>query len=455
MRRAFYMKNIKRIVTCEAENLLWQETDIDPKAQEDCMHVINVYPQVKYQTIDGFGGAFTEASAHNYMAMSDDKKKEMIEAYFGESGLKYNIGRVHMNSCDFGLGNYTYIEEGDSELKTFSIEHDEAEILPLLRDAIAEHKTVSSDTMTFLMSPWSPPAFMKTNGEMNHGGQLKKEYYQAWADYYVKFIKAYHEKGVMIDALTIQNEPAAVQTWDSCIYSASEEAEFVADYLGPTMKEAGLGDIAIFIWDHNKDILFDRVEESMSNKKATEYINGVAIHWYTGDHFEAIEMVRKEYPDLKIIFSEGCVEYSRFADTRETYKAEMYAHDILGNLVSGISSYLDWNLFLDAEGGPNHVGNFCAAPIMCDIDADTYEKRLTYYYIGQFSRYIQKGAVRVATTRYTSDVETVGFENPDGSHVVVVLNRSGKDTEITLIESGVGVNDQVKAHSIATYILEN
>lgn len=449
------MKNIKKIVTCEAENLLWQETDIAPKKQEDCMHVINIYPQVKYQEIEGFGGAFTEASAHNYMAMSDDKKKEMIEAYFGEGGLKYNIGRVHMNSCDFGLGNYTYIEEGDSELKTFSIKHDEAEILPLLRDAIAKHDTVSSDTMTFLMSPWSPPAFMKTNGEMNHGGQLKKEYYQAWANYYVKFIKAYRDKGIMINALTIQNEPAAVQTWDSCIYSASEEAAFVADYLGPTMKKEGLEDVAIFIWDHNKDILFDRVEESMSNDKATGYIDGVAIHWYTGDHFEAIEMVKKEYPDLKIIFTEGCVEYSRFADTRETYKAEMYAHDILGNLNAGISSYLDWNLFLDAEGGPNHVGNFCAAPIMCDPEKDTYEKRLTYYYIGQFSRYVQKGAIRVATTRYTSDVEAVGFLNPDGSCVTVVLNRSEKDVEITLIEGGVGVNDQVKSHSIVTYVFEN
>lgn len=449
------MKNIKKIVTCEAENLLWQESNIAPKEQEDCMHVINVYPQVKYQTIDGFGGAFTEASAHNYMEMSEAKKAEMIEAYFGEDGLKYNIGRVHMNSCDFGLGNYTYIEDKDSELKTFSVEHDEAEILPLLRDAIAKHNLVVSDSMTFLMSPWSPPAFMKTNGDMNHGGQLKKEYDQAWADYYVKFIQAYREKGIQIDALTIQNEPAAVQTWDSCIYSASEEAAFVADYLGPTLKEAGLGNIAIFIWDHNKDILFDRVEESMANEKAREYIDGVAIHWYTGDHFEAIDMVKKEYPELKVIFSEGCVEYSRFADTRETYKAEMYAHDILGNLASGITTYFDWNLFLDTKGGPNHVGNFCAAPIMCDPENDTFEKRLTYYYIGQFSRYIEKGAVHIATTRYTSDVETVGFLNPDGSRVTVVLNRSEKDVEITLIEGGVGVNEQVKSHSITTYIFED
>lgn len=449
------MNKIRKIVTCEADNLLWQESDITPKAQEDCMHVINVYPKVKYQTVDGFGGAFTEASAHNYMAMSKDRKNAMMEAYFGRDGLRYNIGRVHMNSCDFGLGNYTYIEEGDRELKTFSIEHDEAEILPLLRDALAKKKEASDEDMTFLVSPWSPPAFMKTNGEMNHGGKLKKEYYQTWADYFVKFIKAYREKGIAITSLTVQNEPAAVQTWDSCIYSASEEAEFVADYLGPTMKAAGLGDVAIYIWDHNKDILVDRFFESMSNEKAAQYISGVAVHWYTGDHFEAIETVKKEYPQTKVIFSEGCVEYSRFADTRETYKAEMYAHDILGNLNAGISSYLDWNLFLDAQGGPNHVGNFCAAPIMCDLDADTYEKRLTYYYIGQFSRYIRKGAVRIATTRYTSDVETVGFLNPDGSRVIVVLNRSDKDVEITLLEGGVGVNDMAKSHSIATYVLEN
>lgn len=448
------MEKITRVVTCEAEKKFWVSAAAAPRGQEDCMHVINLYPAVRYQTVEGFGGAFTEASAHNYMGMSGAKKEELLQAYFGRDGLRYNIGRVHMNSCDFGLGNYTYIEEGDDKLKTFDIGRDEAEILPFLRDAIAVHDAVSADAMRFLVSPWSPPAFMKTNGEMNHGGKLKKEYYRTWADYFVKFINAYRAQGIAVRALTVQNEPAAVQTWDSCIYSASEEAEFVADYLGPALAEAGLGDIDIYIWDHNKEMLFDRFSESMNNEGAASYIKGAAVHWYTGDHFEAIEMVKKVYPDAKVIFSEGCVEYSRFAGTKETGKAEMYAHDIMGNLNAGISAYLDWNLLLDSEGGPNHVGNFCAAPIMCDPQSDTFEKRLTYYYIGHFSRYIQPGAVRIAATRYTSDVEVAAFLNPDKSRVAIVLNRTPNAVEITLKEGGCGIQASVAAHSIETYLFE-
>lgn len=448
------MKSITRITTCEAEGKLWEQEAVDPQISQEFMNVVNVYPQVTYQTIEGFGGAFTEASAHNYMQMSEMKRAAMLAAYFSESGLRYNIGRVHMNSCDFGLGNYTYIEEGDDTLETFDITRDEAEILPLLRDAIATHDSYSSDKMEFLVSPWSPPAFMKTNGSMNNGGQLKKEYYPVWAKYFAKFIQEYRKKGVEITALTVQNEAAAAQTWDSCMYSAAEEAEFAVNHLGPELERAGLSDVDIYVWDHNKEELFDRFSETMKNEKAASYIKGAAVHWYTGDHFNAIEMVKKEFPAAKVIFSEGCVEYSRFADTRETYKAEMYAHDMLGNFNAGISSYLDWNLFLDEKGGPNHVGNFCAAPIMCNPKADIYEKRLSYFYIGHFSRYIQKGAVRIGTSRYTDQVEIGAFLNPDKTRVVIALNRSDNPVEIALKENGSGAVMTIAAHSIETYILE-
>lgn len=449
------MKNLKKIVTCEQSQAFWDEQELVPCAQPGEMQVVNVYPQVTYQEIEGFGGAFTEASAHTYMGCSEAKKKAMIEAYFGKDGLRYTIGRIHMNSCDFALGNYTYIEEGDAELKTFSIAHDEKEILPFLTDAIAKRKESYGEDLTFLVSPWSPPAFMKTNGEMNHGGKLKKEYYATWAAYFVKFIQAYRKKGINIKALTVQNEPAAVQTWDSCVYTAEEEAEFVGNYLGEALEEAGLSDVDIFVWDHNKEILFERFAACMQNEKAAKYIKGAAVHWYTGDHFEAIEMVRKQYPGAKVIFSEGCVEYSRFADTKETAKAEMYAHDMIGNFRAGLSAYLDWNLILDMQGGPNHVGNFCAAPILCDPEKDTFDKRLIYYYIGQFSRYVKKGALRIATTRYTDALDVCGFLNPDGSRAVIVMNKGEQPVAMTLREGGIGVKDTVDAHSICTYLLED
>lgn len=354
------MEKIREIVTDYEAGKLWEETLKSAKEMEDVMHVVNLYPDVQYQKVRGFGGAFTESSAHNYAGMSEGRKKELIEAYFGETGLRYNFGRVHMNSCDFALGNYTYIDDGDAKLETFSIEHDTKEILPLIKDA----QKVSGREIQFLLSPWSPPAFMKTNGSMNHGGKLKEEYYSAWADYFVRFIQAYKEAGIKISYLTVQNEPMAVQTWDSCIYTAQEESAFVRDYLGPALERAGLSDVAIFVWDHNKEEAYKRFKDTVADEQTLKYVTGAAIHWYTGDHFEAIELIRKMYPDKEVFFTEGCVEYSRFADSGEVQKAEMYAHDILGNLKAGISAYLDWNLFLDEKGGPNHVGNFCAAPIL-------------------------------------------------------------------------------------------
>lgn len=440
------MKKITTVVTDYKAGKYWETVEQEAKEMQDCMHVVNVYPEVTYQTMRGFGGAFTEAAAHNYAGMSDAKKKELTEAYFGEKGLRYNLGRVHMNSCDFALGNYTYIEEGDTQLETFSIAHDFEEIIPMVKDAQEECK----QDMEFLMSPWSPPAFMKTNGEMNHGGSLKKEYYQLWADYFVRFIKAYKEAGIPIEYLTVQNEPMAVQTWDSCIYTSEDESLFVREYLGPTLEKAGLADVGIFVWDHNKEEAYQRFKETVADETARKYVKGAAIHWYTGDHFEAIELIKKQYPDKEVFFTEGCVEYSRFADSGEIDKAEMYAHDILGNLNAGISASLDWNLLLDEKGGPNHVGNFCAAPIMCNAAEDSYEKRLTYYYIGHFSRYIKSGAVRIGTTRYTDNIEATAFLNPDGERVLVLLNKTEKEVPVTVREAGCGIEVTVKPHSICT-----
>lgn len=448
-----------KIITTDYENKkFWEETEKESALMEDCMHVVNICPDVTYQTFHGFGGALTEAAAHVYAGMSKEKQDEIIEAYFGKTGLRYNIGRIHMNSCDFALGNYTYVEEGDDKLETFDISHDRKEILPFL--AAANAKTAEGTNtkgLKLLISPWSPPAFMKTNGEMNHGGKLKDEYYAAWAEYFVKFIRAYQEAGADIEWLTVQNEPMAVQTWDSCIYTSEDESRFVRDYLGPKLEEAGLSDIGIFVWDHNKEEGYQRFKEVIADEKTRKYVKGEAIHWYTGDHFETIEMVRKKYPEKEIFFTEGCVEYSRFADSGEIYKAEMYAHDILGNLNAGINASLDWNLLLDEKGGPNHVGNFCAAPIMCAPGEDSYEKRLTYYYIGHFSRYIKEGAVKIGTSRYTDGIEVTAFLNPDGERVAVILNKSEKEVPYTLREmtkdAGYqGVEGVIAPHSIQTIV---
>lgn len=415
------------------------------------MQVVNLYPDVTYQQIRGFGGAFTESAGYTLSKLSKEKQKEIAEAYFGESGIGYTLGRTHINSCDFSLGNYAYVEDSqDNKLKTFSRERDQLYIVPFIRLA----QQVSREEIEFLASPWSPPAFMKTNNEMNHGGKLKEEYRKLWAEYICKYIMDCREDGIPINMITVQNEPEAIQEWDSCCYSATEEMEFVRDYLGPVMKEQGLGEVKIYIWDHNKEIMYERARDILQDEKAAEYIAGVGFHWYTGDHFEAVSLVREQYPDKELLFTEGCVEYSRFMDSNDVYKAEMYAHDILGNLNAGMNGYLDWNLVLDEKGGPNHVNNFCAAPIMCDCNSGTYEKRLSYYYIGHFSKYIRVGAKKIAITKYTDKIEVTAFQNPDGERVVVLLNKQDCDIPIVLRESGKGTELIVKAHSIVTLCIE-
>ncbi|MCM1190820.1 MAG: glucosylceramidase [Butyrivibrio sp.] len=442
------MKDIKIIVTDKGKEKYWEEQSAGTCPQEDFIHVIKVYPELQEQTMEGFGGAFTEAAAVSWNSLEEGAKQEFLEGCFGEKGLKYNLGRIHMNSCDFALGNYTYVEEGDTDLATFDISHDREQIIPLIKKAAECH---GGEELSLLVSPWSPPAFMKTNGEMNHGGKLKEEYYGLWADYYVRFLQEAGKEGLHIRYLTVQNEPEAVQTWDSCVYTAEEEGVFAAEYLIPALQKAGLGDIEVFIWDHNKENMYDRAKGSFQVPGCREKVSGVAMHWYTGDHFDGVRAVKKAFPEKKVFFTEGCVEYSRFADSGEVQKAEMYAHDMLGNFKAGTEAFFDWNLLLNAEGGPNHVRNFCAAPIMCDGKGGI-EKRLSYYYIGHFSRYIQRGARQVMNTCYSDTLETAAFVNSDGSRVVVILNRGEKDMPVYLCENGQGMALQAQAHTIRTVV---
>lgn len=438
------------ITTNQEHDQLWSETTTVVGAGGASMPVVNLFPELTEQEIEGFGGAFTEAAAHNYAGLNTAGQKAVIDGYYSAQGLNYNMGRIPIHSCDFALGNYTYIEEGDQELKSFSVAHDEKEVLPLIMAAVGQ----AGGELEFMCAPWSPPAFMKDNHDMNHGGHLLPEYRESWAEYYVKFIKEYQKRGIKIRFLTVQNEPQAVQTWDSCIYSSAEEGNFIVNYLAPALKRAGLNDVEIFIWDHNKESAYQRVRETFLVPDCREQVKGAAVHWYTGDHFEAISAVRKAYPELKVFFTEGCVEYSRFADSGEVQKAEMYAHDILGNLKAGCSAILDWNLLLDENGGPNHVGNFCAAPMMCDGQGKV-EKRLSYYYIGHFSKYIHKKARRILTSSYTDRLEHIAFLNPDGSRVVVLLNRTSERLEVSLQEENQAVPLKIEGHSIMSVVISN
>ena len=439
--------NIKVIKTKRNCQPMQENSDfsfVDEKAQG--RQLINVYPGVEYQTVKGFGGAFTEAASTTLDKLSKENREKILKMYFDSNeGIGYNIGRVHMNSCDFSLGNYTCVDENDETLESFQINRDKASVIPMIKEAME-----LSDISIFA-SPWSPPAYMKTTGEMNRGGKLKKEYYELWAQYFVKFIEEYKKNGINIGAVTIQNEPASAQKWDSCVYTPEEERDFVKYHLGKKMKDIG---VKVMFWDHNKVWLIDRASAILQDKEAAEYLDGVACHWYRGDHFENLAIFHELYPNKDIVFSEGCYEYS--LGEMDTVKiGEKYAHDIIGNFNNYCNTFCDWNLLLDENGGPNHVGNLCDAPIMVDTKNDKIYVHDSYYYIGHFSKYVKKGAKRIGCSKWGTEIETVSFKNPDGTIVSVVLNRTGEDIDFAFKLGDFFVRCKAEAHSIATYIFED
>ncbi len=439
---------MKTVTTDYHNRLFLQESEEVIAGEAGSNQVVNLYPELTYQTIRGFGGAFTEASGFNFSKLSKEKKEIVLNAYFGKEGIHYTLGRTHINSCDFSLSNYAYLEKDEEIAEKFNRDRDREFIVPMIKAAME----LSGETLTLLASPWSPPAFMKTNHEMNHGGELKEEYKKTWAKYIAAYVQDCKKDGIIISMLTVQNEPEATQVWDSCRYSAVQEMEFVRDYLGPVFKEEGLSDVKLYVWDHNKELLYERARDILIDAKAREYISGVAFHWYTGDHFEALDLVREQFPEQELLFTEGCVEYGRFLDSSEVWKAEMYAHDILGNLNHGMHGYMDWNLLLDEKGGPNHAGNFCQAPIMCNLEEDSILFNLSYYYIGHFSKYIMPGAKRIAYTKYTDLIEVAAFINPNRERAVILLNKSDQEVSVILRENGIGREIKVNSHSIVTVI---
>ncbi|AXY02519.1 glucosylceramidase [Vibrio alfacsensis] len=402
-----------------------------------------------FQEWEGFGGAFTESAANVLNRMSPENRKIMMEGYFHpEHGIGYNFCRTHINSCDFSLENWACCEEEGSQLAGFNLERDKQQIIPMIHWA----KEIAAEEITLFSSPWSPPAWMKTNGQMNHGGKLKPEHAATWALYYCKYIQAMRAEGIEISALTVQNEPAATQVWDSCVYSAEEERDFVRDYLGPTLVEQGLADIKLVTWDHNRAEAFHRARVMFDDPKANQYVYGIGIHWYMGDNYDNLRLVNDIYKDKKIWFTEGCQEGGPHIG--EWKVAERYGHSMINDLNHYTSAWCDWNLFLDETGGPNHVNNLCSAPILGNTSNDEVIFNPSYYYMGHLSKFIKRGAKRVALATSSDDLEGTAFINPNGEKVVVLMNRLDRQVVYALNHLGNGGYITMPPRSMQTLIID-
>lgn len=433
------------------------ENDI-PCTKEETLHfiddggreeqLINLYPQLTYQTVDGFGGAITDSAAYVYSLLDAVQKQELLETYFGRDQMQYRFVRIPIDSCDFSLSHYEADgEETDEKLEHFSFERVERYILPMLRDAEA----VYGGKLEIMLSPWSPPAYMKTNGQRNHGGSLKACYQKRWAEYICRYIEEYRSRGFHVTMLTLQNEPKAVQTWDSCVYTAQEEKDFLRNAMWPALTIHGLTDIDIYIWDHNKERALEWAE-TILDEETDPMIAGIAFHWYSGDHFEALRMIRERFPGKKLLLSEACIEFYRYRAEDHLGNAEKYAHDLIGNLNEGMGIFLDWNLILNEVGGPNHVGNYCDAPFLYHTGEKKLIRSEIQRYLEHFSRDITPKSVRIGFSRYTDKIELTAFQTREAI-VVVVLNRTDETLPAYLRVHNQCVQITVAPRSIATGVI--
>ena len=412
-------------------------------------------PDKTFQTFLGIGGALTDASAETFSKIPAAKQAELLQAYYDtKKGIGYTLARTNINSCDFSSGSYTYVSEGDKELKSFKIDHDMQFRIPFIKKAIE----AAGGKLTLFVSPWSPPGYMKDNNDMLHGGKLKPEYYQSWADYYAKFINAYEKAGIPVWGLTIQNEPMATQKWESCIYTADDERDFLKNFLGPTMQKDGLGDKKIIVWDHNRDLMVQRANVIFGDPEASKYAWGMGFHWYQswsgGDKmFDNVKIVHESYPDKNLMFTEGCPESFNPAMYNYWGLGEAYGRSMINDFNNGTVGWTDWNILLDETGGPNHVKNFCFAPVHADTKTGQLIYTNSYYYIGHISKFVRPGAKRIISSASRSQLLTTAFINEDGKISVIVMNQSKLKITYNLCIGHSAAEVKILPHSIQTLVL--
>lgn len=422
-----------------------------PLETEVCVFV---NPQKSFQTVVGIGGAITDASAEVFAKLPKEKQQQFLTSYYDKTnGIGYSLARTNIHSCDFSSSSYTYVEEGDKSLRSFSVSHDLQYKIPLIKEAF---KTAGQEFVLFA-SPWSPPAFMKDNNNMLRGGKLLPEYYQPWANYFVKFVQAYQKEGIPVWGLTIQNEPMATQKWESCIFTAEAERDFLKYYLGPTLKKEKLSHVKIMVWDHNRDLMAQRANVLFADPVASKYAWGIGFHWYEnwsgGDMmFSNVKSVAEAYPTKKLFFTEGCVE--KFDTARYQYwpNAERYGTSMIHDFNNGIVGWTDWNVLLDETGGPNHVGNYCFAPVHANLKKGELIYTPSYYYIGHFSKFVRPKAKRISSVCSRSCLMSTAFRNPDGQCVAIILNKGNDQIYYNLVVGNQKIEVLIPPHAMQSLL---
>ena len=443
--------------------------------------LITLNPVEKFQTITGFGGSFTESSAYLLNRLSVANRKKVLNAYFSEEGANYSLTRTHIASCDFSLSNYTYAKvENDKLLKDFSIEEDRNDLIPMILDA----KAISKEGFKIIASPWTSPPWMKDNKKYV-GGKLLPEFNDSFALYFSKYLEAYKKEGINIWGVTVINEPHGNgNNWESTLFSPKEMTNFVQNHLGPKFEKDGWADIKILGYDQNRAGLQEWVDEMFKDEKTSKYYAGIAIHWYesTYDYFpDALQYAHKKAPNKYLIQTEACVdsEIPHWNDDAWYWKKEAtdwgwdwasekdkhlhpkyapvnrYATDIIGCLNNWVDGWVDWNMVLDKQGGPNWFKNWCVAPVIVDPEKDEVYLTPLYYTMAHFSKFMRPGAVKIGCTINHKDLVTTAVKNPDGTIAIVIFNPTSEKHNLEIKLNNKAKIISIDGNALQTIIIKS
>ena len=464
--------------TSEAGNSL---TKVSNFKNTENLSTIKLNPNKKYQTITGFGGAFTESSAYLLNKLSKKNRDTILQAYFAKDGANYSLTRTHMNSCDFSLSQYSYSPvEDDVNLEHFTIKEDKDDLIPMIKDAM----NVSEEGFKIFASPWTAAPWMKDNNAWV-GGKLLPKYYDTWALFFSKYLDAYQKEGIDIWGFTVENEPHGNgNNWESMHFSPQEMTTFVQFHLGPKLEEDGYGDKIILGYDQNRAGLKEWVDVMYATEESSKYYDGTAIHWYESTYEvfpEALQYAHQKAPNKYLIETEGCIDSQvpvwkddawywkkeatdwgwDWAAEKDKYlhpkyaPVNRYARDIIGCLNNWVDGWVDWNMVLDKQGGPNWFKNWCVAPVIVDPEKDEVYFTPLYYTMAHFSKYIRPEARVIDAIQSDKNLQVAAVENKDGSIAVVVFNEGKSKKNFNLILNKKETLINIDAQALQTILIKN
>jgi len=463
----------------KGDNLKLVEQSSETNLQEPSKQIkIQLHPEKSFQQYIGFGASFTESSAWNLATIPVDKRKEVLTKLFSPTlGAGFTLTRTHINSCDYSNGHYTYVDDGDVGLTSFSICEDKKgftgtennqvqnikledpsyDLIPMIQEA----SSIPGADFKIISSAWSPPSWMK-EGETDFmtNGYLSKKYYGTWASYLSKYISAYKKEGIDIWGITPQNEPlhAHDARWDSNGFTPEQGREFLRDHLGPQLVADGHLDLEhleeslrVLIYDHNKSEMNAYVNPTFEDPEASKHAWGTAFHWYASSklkennwYADELKELNTRWPEKGMIHTESSIDIEADDPIGQYWRESLdyagkfvpfdtYAYDIITNLNNGTQGYIEWCIILSNEGKPNPYDNFNSAPVLINPHTDQVTYTPLYYLLSHFSKFIRPGAKRIGIEGKSEEgLIYTAAQNIDNSIVLVMYNSNPMPYDVNL-----------------------